>query len=254
MELTYNKDINGCPKSHLHDKLTLVALEHGSIKLHIVQNKISLCPNELAIINPYQIHSASNINRESNGLYALYLDKQWVAQFQCDLFQTKNYFSFQQNKTNNPILFNDFITLSKNFFNDTLCIEIKKEQLIQFFGDLLIDNTPYSIKYTKNSISCDIRQYIDQQITQNISLEKIANEFLITPYHLIRIFNTEIHMTPHQYIINQKVNLAKKLLSEGMSISEAALCAGFNDQSHLYKYFKLIFSISPKTYQKSLTQ
>jgi AraC-like DNA-binding protein len=37
-----------------------------------------------------------------------------------------------------------------------------------------------------------------------------------------------------------------------MSISEVALNVGFNDQSHLYKYFKQIFSISPKEYQDSL--
>ena len=37
-----------------------------------------------------------------------------------------------------------------------------------------------------------------------------------------------------------------------MLISEVALTLGFNDQSHLYKYFKQVFSISPKEYQKSL--
>ena len=59
-------------------------------------------------------------------------------------------------------------------------------------------------------------------------------------------------MTPHQYILSQRLNHAKELLLQGENIAEVALHCGFSDQSHLYKYFKEVFGISPKAYQNSL--
>ena len=74
IELQKNQNINGCPKSHLHDKLTIVALGKGHLKLNLKNNQIVLKENQIAIINPFEIHSAIKINENSSNLYSAYFD------------------------------------------------------------------------------------------------------------------------------------------------------------------------------------
>jgi AraC-like DNA-binding protein len=104
----------------------------------------------------------------------------------------------------------------------------------------------------KDGLVFDIKKYIDTNINTNLTLEMLSKEFLVTPFYIIKIFKQEFGFTPYQYILNAKINLSKKLISHNNSIAEVALECGFNDQSHLYKYFKQVFSITPKEYQKSI--
>jgi len=251
LELTFNKDINGCPKSHIHDKLTIIALKNGNIKLHLKNNELILQKRNIAVINPYQIHCASKMNENSNGLYSLYLDKDWIEELQNNLFGVCESILFVKNIIDDINIYNEFLILCKNLFSDTFSIN-KEEQIIQFISKLMMQNCDKLVINSKNILACDIKTYIDENINSNLSLEDISKQFLITPFHLIRIFKKELNLTPYQYILNQKINLAKELLSKNISISQVSLDTGFNDQSHLYKYFKQTFSISPKEYQKSL--
>jgi AraC-like DNA-binding protein len=185
-------------------------------------------------------------------LYALYLDKNWIEILQNEIFEIKSYIPFIQNIIDDRKLYQSFLSLCEYLFTDDFCLN-KEEKVIEFISELMIKNCekkPTKLKH-KNILVDDIKNYIDKNITLNLSLEEISKQFLITPFYLIRVFKKELFLTPHQYILNKRVNLAKELLSQNISISEVAFTTGFNDQSHLYKYFKQTFSISPKEYQKS---
>lgn len=242
--------MQGCSKSHVHDKLTLVALSKGEMTLHIKENNLLLKEKKLALINPYQIHSASKKDENSEGLYALYIDKDWVQKLQFELFCSDEYLLFPEVFIENSSTYTDFMKLCKNLLEDEFYIK-KEEEIVEFISTLMLENYNEKSLFTTSILFCDIKLYIDKNIGLNLSLEEISNQFLITPFHLIRIFKKELELTPYQYILNQKVNFAKELLLENLSISEVAISAGFNDQSHLYKYFKKIFSYSPKEYQDS---
>jgi len=218
--------------------------------LHIKESEILLQEKELALINPYEIHSASKKDENSEGLYALYLDKDWIQKLQHELFDNKEYLLFPKVLIESSSIYSSFINLCKNLIENDFNIK-KEEEIIEFISNLMIENYDKKSLLSTNILFCDIKLYIDQNISLNLSLEDISNQFLITPFHLIRIFKKEFKLTPYQYILNQKVNLAKELLLQNISISEVAISAGFNDQSHLYKYFKQIFSYSPKEYQDS---
>ena len=218
--------------------------------LHIKENDIILNEKTLALINPYQIHSASKKDENSEGLYALYVDKEWVQKLQYELFCSEEYLLFPKVLIEKISAYTDFMKLCKNLLEDDFSIK-KEEEIVEFISTLMLENYDEKLLFTTSILFCDIKLYIDENIGLNLSLEEISNQFLITPFHLIRIFKKELQLTPYQYILNQKVNLAKELLLENLSISEVAISAGFNDQSHLYKYFKKIYSYSPKEYQDS---
>lgn len=54
-------------------------------------------------------------------------------------------------------------------------------------------------------------------------------------------------VTPHQYILQRRIEKAKYLLQQGkLSIAEVAATVGFCDQSHFTRYFKRIVGVTPK--------
>jgi len=64
----------------------------------------------------------------------------------------------------------------------------------------------------------------------------------------------ELGTSPNEYILQQRIKRAKELLKENQSIKEVAFATGFSDTNHLIKTFKTFEGITPKNYQRNLSQ
>ena len=94
--------------------------------------------------------------------------------------------------------------------------------------------------------------YISDHLDQDLGLEELAAIAQLSQYHFSRAFKRSTGMSPHQYVIRQRVDRAKLLLrKEKMSICEVAIACGFTHQSHLNRHFKRLTGITPKTFLKS---
>lgn len=94
--------------------------------------------------------------------------------------------------------------------------------------------------------------YIKDRLNQSIKIKELAAFVGISQFHFSRLFKQSTGKTPHQYIIEQRIELAKRLLKkEDRVIADIALDCGFNSQSHLGKYFRQLTGITPKTYRQS---
>jgi AraC-like DNA-binding protein len=92
------------------------------------------------------------------------------------------------------------------------------------------------------------KEYLESLPGENVSLERLAHEAGLSPFHLCRVFRQEIGLSPHAYQVLVRVQLAKRLLAEGVSIAQIAVEAGFFDQAHLTRHFKRIFGVTPGRY------
>lgn len=108
---------------------------------------------------------------------------------------------------------------------------------------------------TRSPDKCDspavalARQYIDDAPEEKISLDVLAALSGISRFQLIRGFARETGITPHAYLIQSRVRLARRLLAAGHSPADTALMAGFADQSHLTRAFQKQFAMTPGRYQ-----
>lgn len=102
----------------------------------------------------------------------------------------------------------------------------------------------YPKKYSSALIT-NIIDYLNENLTQSITLDDISNRFFISKHHLNKVFKKVIGTTLWEYIIYKRVTLAQQYLMQGETASSASINAGFHDYSSFYRAYKKIYGHSP---------
>jgi AraC family transcriptional regulator len=89
--------------------------------------------------------------------------------------------------------------------------------------------------------------YIQTHLDRDLSLVEIAGVVNISPTYFASVFKRVMGISPHQYVIQQRVERAKLMLSKtDLAIADIALEVGFSSQSHLTQQFKRLTGMTPK--------
>ena len=97
-----------------------------------------------------------------------------------------------------------------------------------------------------------VKEFINDNLEQDLCLDELAKLGKLSRYHFSRAFKQSMGITPHQYIIQQRVERAKQLLLQGkMTIADISIVCGFAHQSHLNRHFKRLTGLTPKMFRKS---
>jgi AraC-like DNA-binding protein len=86
-----------------------------------------------------------------------------------------------------------------------------------------------------------------------VTLAELAALSGVSRFHLLRGFAREIGITPHAYLIQRRVRRARQLLAAGYTPVQAAIHAGFADQSHMTRAFVRQVGVTPSRYQAAIT-
>jgi AraC family transcriptional regulator len=91
-----------------------------------------------------------------------------------------------------------------------------------------------------------IRDLIDADLAGDLSLDRLALEAGLSPYHFARMFKVSTGETPHRFVQERRLTLARDRLREGArSITEIAMASGFSTPAHFAASFKARFGVSP---------
>ncbi|MDS7935550.1 AraC family transcriptional regulator [Acinetobacter sp. V91_7] len=96
------------------------------------------------------------------------------------------------------------------------------------------------------------KEYLDDMSEHAVTLGELASLCDLSRFQLLRSFSREIGITPHAYLLQRRVCHARRYLLEGNTLIEAALRAGFADQSHMTRAFVRQLGITPSRYQKAI--
>lgn len=96
-----------------------------------------------------------------------------------------------------------------------------------------------------------IARNLARQPDLDSGLKELAASARLSPWHFLRLFKDQVGMTPHQFALACQVSMGRRLLRNGASPVEAALAAGFVDQSHFYRHFKRVSGLTPGAFSRS---
>ncbi|MGF6773750.1 AraC family transcriptional regulator [Paraburkholderia sp. GAS199] len=87
----------------------------------------------------------------------------------------------------------------------------------------------------------------------NVSLEEIASACNLSRSYFIRAFRETTHRTPHQWLLEQRIERAREMLRQSdASLSEIAIACGFSDQSHFTRTFSQLVGVPPGTWRRGV--
>ena len=110
------------------------------------------------------------------------------------------------------------------------------------------DCTDTEQAYKYNHQVDDILAYINQNLSQSITIEQLSEHFFLSESYICRIFKAATRTTINNYITARRISIAKSLLNEGISVQEAFERSGFADYSNFFKAFTKAVGVSPKKY------
>ena len=122
-------------------------------------------------------------------------------------------------------------------------------QWLQTFSGKLCDLFQTRRKDYKNHIVTNVRKYINEHVSERLSLNEVAAVFGISPNYLSQLFSKYNDSGFSEYINICKVTEAKRLLeAENMKVYEAAEALGFESAFYFSKVFKRVEGVSPTEY------
>lgn len=160
-------------------------------------------------------------------------------------------------RANDPVIANVAGVLAREALRREPGSALYAESLASMLAVHLLRN--YSCKPAANESSTEpapqsravaqALKYLQSHYASDISLGHLAEVVHLSPFHLARLFKQETGVSPHQYLIQLRVNAARALLDAGSgqrSLAQVASAVGFADQSHLTRHFKRRFGVSPR--------
>jgi AraC family transcriptional regulator len=92
---------------------------------------------------------------------------------------------------------------------------------------------------------------IEARFTENISLHALAAEACLSEFHFSRLFQKEVGISPHRYVMHRRVQEAQRKLTHGYSpLAKIAREAGFGSQANFVRVFRKFTGLTPGQYRE----
>lgn len=96
------------------------------------------------------------------------------------------------------------------------------------------------------------RDLLDGDPATAWTLADLAKASGLSRFQVLRGFARVTGLTPHAYLMQRRIDLARGLIAQGVRLSEAAFASGFADQSHMTRVFVGKYGLTPKAYADAL--
>ncbi len=238
---------------HVHDGYSLGAIEAG-VERFRYQGAEHVAPaGTLVLLNPDELHTGQAEVDAGWTYQMLYIEPQTLAAM------TGSESFFPDATVRDPALAAAFRSTFHSMWQapDDLAFVSEFTQLIDAivarYGRNARDPRPASPSEMRRMAALQrVLDCIEANLDGPLSVDTLAAEAGLSLFHFVRTFSATFHVTPHQYLQARRAARAKALLGRRTSPSEAAAAAGLTDQSHLNRWFKRTYGVTPAQYQQQI--
>lgn len=250
MNITENPAVEK-PVMHSHGVYEIYLFLDGKADYLVEGNKYRLRKGDLMLMRPGELHINS---MRSNATYKrMYVNFDITALLtELNSLSLLDMFDKRPLGEYNHYPARDFPENRWHFYLQAICDAKTKTEKLSYLLPLLHElSACFSrLQYvpsdsTQNQV-VKICHYINANLTQNLSLERLSEQFYLSKTHLNRLFKANVGTTVGQYIKLKRLFLAKELIQQGARPVDVYSRCGFRDYTTFYRAFIQQFHASPK--------
>ncbi|WP_295515995.1 AraC family transcriptional regulator [uncultured Pseudomonas sp.] len=239
-----------CYAPHSHETFSIGTVLGGRSRYHNGPTRELVGAGALVLMNPGDVHACNPQGEEAWRYRMLHVDAAWLADLQrpgADDFQP---LAMQLSRDDH--LYRGLEALHACLVDpDSLSLE-RQSQAVLYFEAVLarLGRTPVAMTLSREDRRLRrAADFLDAYCAEGVSLDHLSEVADLSPTHLIRSFKRRYGLTPHAYLIDRRIRLARQRLRQGEELAEVALATGFADQAHLQRTFKRLVAATPGQYR-----
>lgn len=246
---------------HYHDFIKVTIFIKGKVQYHVEGKSYELEPYDIVLVNRNDIHRILVDNALPYERIIVYISPSFIEDYQTSEYDLGYCFKKAKREHSNVLrihslekssLFKITNRLERSFEDNEYASSLYRKILfLEFMIHLnraamknrleFLDTELYNTKIV------DIMYYINSNLTDSLDIDTLAKEFYISKYYMMRLFKAETGYTIGNYITYRRLLLARKLILEGLPITQACFASGFGDYSTFSRAYKSEFSESPRS-------
>jgi AraC-like DNA-binding protein len=213
----------------------------------------TVSPGAVVVAEPGEVHVAEQICGPYD-VDVLWFDASSISRLTGNAQLLPPGFSFKDPMSASPFLARAFRALATALRNREATRLLLEEQLLTVLEAVRL---AYSGRVAPQwNASRDVagvlraRGLICDRHAEVIGLAELADVSGLPMTRFLRAFKAIMGFPPHAYQVRLRVDRARRLIASGAGLSEAAVEAGFSDQSHLHRHFVRILGVTPGAYAR----
>ena len=233
---------------HSHDEFGVGLMLDGAQRSWSGRGQVEAFAGDLITVNPGEVHDGKAIG-ESRKWAMLYLETDKVSAIAADIHEGKR----AETEFINPVVQN--VVAAQRFAAAYAAHEngnddVMDEQLVLLLAGVLGNSKTPRARPTQ--LMGRVKERIDDDPAGHHPLHELAQISGTSRFKTLRGFTALTGLTPHAYVIQRRLDLAKALIRSGVGLAEAGCEAGFADQSHFHRAFVRRFGMTPGAYAAAM--
>jgi AraC-like DNA-binding protein len=237
---------------HTHDHHGIGVVRAGGHRSWSDRGEVEAGPGELIAVNPGEVHDGRAVGNRPRSWKILYLDPKVLGMLCADI----NEGSSAEFWFDAPVFTDARV---RSALDEAFSFVTKPDSDVGGVGAegallTLVAALQCRARQTlierREVTACiaRVRKRLDDDPAASPTLVDLARELGVSRYQFLRAFVRQVGITPHAYLVQRRVTLARRLIRAGRSLAEAATLAGFCDQSHLTRCFVRHLGVTPQRY------
>ena len=239
---------------HYHDFHKIIVFISGKVTYHIEGKAYHLKPRDILLVSQGAIHKPEIDPSVPYERYIFWIRDDLSCQELNTCFQKANDRSFNLVRADSALQerLKDLLpeieqTLQNKHFGDTVLRNALFTQFMIYINRIFLrtSSSPDKKTYSSGTQVEQLLKYINRNLSENLSIDQLANRFFFSKYHMMRKFKNETGYTIHNYITSKRLLMARSLISQGMPVMKAAQASGFHDYTTFVRAYKKQFGKAP---------
>jgi AraC-like DNA-binding protein len=238
---------------HTHEQFGIGAVDRGAQKSLSGRGMVEAGPGDAITVNPGEVHDGAPIGDAGRAWRILYFDPSLIADATNDMSEGKrSVCEFAHPVIRDPRVVNRLRKLfSVVTRGDKDKTALKREELLLMLLSPVLQKRVAGASIP-NAIF-EAKSLIDDDPARSITLADLAQVSGLSRFQVLRAFVRSTGLTPHSYLVQRRIDVARRLIAVGTRLAEAAAASGFSDQSHMTRIFVRRYGISPGAYADAMT-